>query len=366
MPPLSKSELEAVVAWFALASVVLSDAAVKILNDEGVSTEVLLLLFEQTGDSAARMQSRLMSDFGFDYISALRISTGVARRCGQSDPAELAALHSSGAAAASSSAFVNMFDDALAEGATSPPASSEARRKRAEELADKAAQEATENEGNAVVVFLVMWFGVRRVRYAMRDKRLLERLQSKAVGSEESATGVWNKHVKSREKFDAFLNKAMEYFTSLHLFGAVQRITEWRAKLPPSWTVAKLYIEFYMDEYGGNFPVACDTQLLVRASTESASHMDSKLERFDQVEALIKDLKSIKAGMKDGNAAHKANPRKHKIAHCYKCGDMDHMADVCPITDKKEAKRLRKVNNAVRFKLERESSDEGGSSSSSD
>jgi hypothetical protein len=83
------------------------------------------------------------------------------------------------------------------------------------------------------------------------------------------------------------------------------------------------------------------------------------------VETLIKDLKSIKAGMKDGSAATK-NPRKRKIAHCYKCGDMDHMADVCPITDKKEQSRLRKINNAVRYKLERESSDEGGSSSSSD
>ena len=123
MPALSKSEIDTLVAWFALASVVLSAAAVKTLGDEGLSTDVLLLLFEQGGDSAAKMQNRLMADFAFDYISALRISTGVARRCGQSDPAEL--MGSNNAAAASSSAFVNMFDDALAEGATPPPASSE-------------------------------------------------------------------------------------------------------------------------------------------------------------------------------------------------------------------------------------------------
>jgi hypothetical protein len=79
------------------------------------------------------------------------------------------------------------------------------------------------------------------------------------------------------------------------------------------------------------------------------------------VEALIKDLKSLKANMDDGGT-----PRRRKIAHCYKCGDMTHMANVCPITDKKEAKKLRKKNNKERYKLETASSSDGGDSSSSD
>ena len=82
MPKLSKSEIDTLIAWFAVVSIVLTSDAVDICADEGLSTDVLLLLFEQGGDSAAAMQTRLMKDFAFDYISALRISNGVARRCG--------------------------------------------------------------------------------------------------------------------------------------------------------------------------------------------------------------------------------------------------------------------------------------------
>ena len=209
-------------------------------------------------------------------------------------------------------------------------------------------------------MFLVLWFGVKRVRYAMRDRKLLERLQAKAVGSEDSATGVWAKHLKSRDKFDTFLNKAIEYFTTMRMFGAVQRVTEWRAKLPTSWPVAKVYVELYMEEHGGTFPKACDSQLLMRATSESAAEIDIKLQRFEQVESLIKDLKSLKATVGDGKDG---KVRKRKIAHCYKCGDMTHMANECPVTDKKEAAKLRKKNNKERYKLETQSSSDESSSS---
>ena len=49
------------------------------------------------------------------------------------------------AGASSSSAFVSRFEEALAEGAVG--LSPEAKRKRAEELADSAAQDASEQEG---------------------------------------------------------------------------------------------------------------------------------------------------------------------------------------------------------------------------
>ena len=354
MAKLSKSEVEALVAWFAVVTVVLSDAALKILADEGVAVDALLLLFEQCDRSAATMQQRLVADFsGLDYVSCLRISNGVARRCGVLEAAAVAT-----AASSSSSAFVSRFEEALAEGAGGLSAAD--KRKRAEELADEAAKEAGEEEGNSAVIYLVMWFGVKRVRYAMRDKKLLDRLQAKAVSSEESAAGAWSKHIKSREKFDTFISKAVDYFATLRMYGAVQRVTEWRAKLPTSWPVAKLYVELYMEEHGGTFPETYDTQLLMRATSQSAADIDAKLQRFDQVEALIKDLKSLKSNMDDGKT-----PRRRKIAHCYKCGDMNHMANACPVTDKKEAKKLRAKNNKERYKLETaSSSDEEGTSSS--
>ena len=193
MAKLSKSEVEVLVAWFAVVSVVLPDAALKVLTDEGISVDALLLLFEQCDRSAATMQQRLVADFtGLDYVACLRVSNGVARRCGVLEAAAVAT-----AASSSSSSFVSRFEEALAEGADGLSAAD--KRKRAEELADEAAKEAGEEEGNSAVIYLVMWFGVKRVRYAMRDKKLLDHLQAKAVSSEESAAGAWSKHLKTRE-----------------------------------------------------------------------------------------------------------------------------------------------------------------------
>jgi hypothetical protein len=81
----------------------------------------------------------------------------------------------------------------------------------------------------------------------------------------------------TREKFDTYVGKAVDYFSTLRIYGAVQRMTEWRAKLPTSWPVAKLYVELYMEEHGGTFPEACDTQLLMRATSQSAADIDVKL-----------------------------------------------------------------------------------------
>ena len=242
-------------------------------------------------------------------------------------------LRTGGNATGTSSTGTSAFVSALAAAAASNSDAASLEAKAAELVASSLSEAGMSSLLKGYVIF-----GLNMGTYE-DDPKLVQKLRAREAGD----GGAWTKHLSSRKVWDAFAYKVEKALLKKGAVFEVQVWQQWNHGVP-HWTKGgRLYVQQYMEEHKGYFPVIVDFDIKLNATSEALGALD---EQFDSLEACANEAAKVAELDRRLAAIESSKERSGAFGarmKCNKCWATTHSTTDCTLTRKQAWEAREKV-----------------------